>query len=169
MIFSPIISDTFSSPIFFHRTSRPSLSTPAAAAPSPPPCSLGPWPSSCAARSPSPPPPPSTPWCSRTAAAGKGGIYREASRGRGQCDRLKIAKMRQKMRPPKISTFLFHFWTFQRPGIKINLPKRFLKNVQNIFSIIFFYIKMQKTKMRPISGIFALYFFLRPCGSHVTG
>ncbi len=44
--------------------------------------------------------------------------------------RKKIVKMREKMRQPKMSKFLLHFWTFQR-GYKSRSSKIFFKIAKN--------------------------------------
>ncbi len=49
--------------------------------------------------------------------------------------REKMAKMREKMRQPKMSKFLLHFWTFQR-GYKDQSSKIILK----IAKILNFYV-----------------------------
>ncbi len=58
------------------------------------------------------------------------------SRGERQCCQMvfvkmreKFVKMREKMRQPKMSIFLLHFWTFQR-GYKKRSSKIFLKNAK---------------------------------------
>ncbi len=65
--------------------------------------------------------------------------------------REKIVKMREKMRQPKMSKFLLHFWTFQR-GYKNQSPKVFSKNVKNSH---FYVVKFDNVQNEPYFCLFA--------------
>ncbi len=65
--------------------------------------------------------------------------------------RKKMAKMREKMRQPKMSKILLHFWTFQR-GYKNQSSKIILKIAKNK---LFYVVKFDNVQNAPFFGFFA--------------